>query len=183
MAGDLIPPHTYTSGDLLTAASLNDFLLEAKIKDEVVKFSHFTKEALEDLEDFFNKRRYKIGDLFITKNEENPCKIYGGTWELIKDKFLLGAGGEYTLGSIGGEAEHKLSIEEMPSHNHYLTPKIGNNDWIGNRNGNTKLGWLNAGNEVTTTYTGGGEPHNNMPPYIAVNIWIKVSDENDSSVS
>ena len=94
MAGDLIPPHTYTSGDLLTAASLNDFLLEAKIKDEVVKFSHFTKEALEQLEDFFNKRRYKIGDIITTKTDETPSVKYGGTWKRIDDKMLYAGAGD-----------------------------------------------------------------------------------------
>ena len=100
MAGDLIPPHTYTSGDLLTAASLNDFLLEAKIKDEVVKFSHFTKEALEQLEDFFNKRRYKVGDIIVTKSEENPSVKFGGTWKRIDDKMLYAGTGDDGLISI-----------------------------------------------------------------------------------
>ena len=88
MTGDLIPPHTYTAGDLLTAASLNDFLLKAKIKDDVVKFSHFTKKALEELEDFFNKRFYSIGDIVITKTKKSPAEKFGGEWRLLPNKLI-----------------------------------------------------------------------------------------------
>ena len=180
MAGDLIPPHTYESGDLLTASSLNDFLLEAKIKDEVVKFSHFTKEALEQLEDFFNKRRYKVGDIIVTKSTENPSAKFGGQWELLKDRFLLGAGGEYSLASTGGEKEHTLTIDEMPRHSHDIVHmKRGDSD-----NGGDDVVFTQS--EVKYDYssekTGGDKPHNNMPPYIAVYIWEKISDEDDSSV-
>lgn len=190
MAGDLIPPHTYESGDLLTASSLNDFLLEAKIKDEVVKFSHFTKEALEQLEDFFNKRRYKVGDIIVTKSTENPSAKFGGQWELLKDRFLLGAGGEYSLASTGGEKEHTLTINEMPSHNHTMINLVKGAMAISNHPSFSSLGTSETDPNDTTDHksnrnmarNGNDKPHNNMPPYIAVYIWEKISDEDDSSV-
>lgn len=190
MAGDLIPPHTYNSGDLLTAVSLNEFLLEAKIKDGAIIYSHFSESTLEKLEDFFNKRRYKVGDLIITKNDENPSKIYGGTWELLKDKFLVGAGGEFAVGDEGGEKEHTLTTNEMPTHSHVAQVRLQHSINGGGKNNgimtsDVRGGEFKATNEdgipwVKFDDAGGSKAHNNMPPYYAVNIWIKTSDENDT---
>lgn len=54
---------------------------------------------------------------------------YGfGIWELIKDRFLIGAEGGYEISSTGGEAVHTLSAAEMPSHAHnYAGNTDGNN--------------------------------------------------------
>ena len=46
--------------------------------------------------------------------------IYNGTWEQIKDAFLLAAGDDYIAGSTGGEATHTLTVDEMPKHSHNL---------------------------------------------------------------
>jgi microcystin-dependent protein len=45
--------------------------------------------------------------------------MFGGTWTRIVDRFLLGGSSvSYEIGSTGGEAEHTLSIYEMPKHTH-----------------------------------------------------------------
>ena len=51
-------------------------------------------------------------------SEINPSELFGGTWERIKDKFLLSAGEAYEAGAMGGEATHELTTEEMPTHAH-----------------------------------------------------------------
>lgn len=38
----------------------------------------------------------------------------------LRDRFIVGASGNYLVGSIGGEAAHTLTIDEMPSHSHNL---------------------------------------------------------------
>lgn len=117
---------------------------------------------------------YKVGDYFITHNTENPGNRFGGTWQLVKDRFLIGAGGDYGLLTEGGESAHTLTTAEMPSHDHELPHEILA-DW---RSGQ----WLESGSGVYkpgtlyTEKTGGGQPHNNMPPYRAVYIWVKISD-------
>jgi len=68
---------------------------------------------------------YPIGSIYITTNYVSPEILFGGTWELIKDKFLLGAGDTYGAGSTGGEATHILTIDEMPSHQHDLIVHSG----------------------------------------------------------
>lgn len=61
---------------------------------------------------------YPVGSIYLSVNNVNPSTFIGGTWTLIKDKFLLGAGDTYTAGSTGGEATHTLTVAEMPSHTH-----------------------------------------------------------------
>lgn len=48
----------------------------------------------------------------------DPATLFGGTWERIQGRFLLAASDEYEAGSSGGEATHKLTVSEMPSHGH-----------------------------------------------------------------
>ena len=61
---------------------------------------------------------YPVGSIYISVNTTNPGSLFGGTWEQIKDRFILAAGGSYTVGSTGGEATHTLTANEMPSHSH-----------------------------------------------------------------
>lgn len=62
---------------------------------------------------------YPVGAIYMSVSNINPATLFGfGTWEQIKDRFLLAAGDTYAAGSIGGEAEHILTEEEMPAHDH-----------------------------------------------------------------
>ena len=116
---------------------------------------------------------YPVGSVYISVNNTNPSTLFGGTWEQIKDKFLIAAGSTYAGGSTGGEATHTLTNSEMPSHNHgifYPNAGAGNNY--------APIGYPNVGSKSTYwavgSYTGdvgGGEAHNNMPPYLAVYVW------------
>ena len=47
------------------------------------------------------------------------CNGENGTPDL-RDKFILGAGGSYSVGAAGGEAAHTLTTLEIPDHNHAL---------------------------------------------------------------
>ena len=61
---------------------------------------------------------YPIGSVYISVNNVSPQTFLGGTWEQIKDRFLLSAGDTYTAGNIGGEATHTLTQAETPAHTH-----------------------------------------------------------------
>ncbi len=61
---------------------------------------------------------HPVGSFYISEDETNPEEIFGGTWEAIEGRFLLGASEKYTAGSEGGEATHKLTVGELPWHNH-----------------------------------------------------------------
>lgn len=67
-------------------------------------------------------RAYPVGAIYISASETNPATLFGfGTWEQLKDRFLLSAGDTYEAGATGGEAEHTLTVNEMPSHTHLPT--------------------------------------------------------------
>ena len=129
---------------------------------------------------------HPIGSYYITEEEENPVDKYGGGWLKIQGKFLLGADGStYKVGDAdGGEATHTLTVNEIPSHNHPL--RCSTTDyWSGAPHVLTKSATSgNADGEILTGpdiwwsgvgFTGGGQAHNNMPPYHIVNIWKRIS--------
>ena len=113
---------------------------------------------------------FPVGSLYMTTGNEDPNISIGGTWEQIKDRFLLACGDTYANGTTGGEATHKLTVEEMPSHKHTIWTAQGGS-WARETVccGNTAV--RNAGDYDSITYAGGNQPHNNMPPYLAVYVW------------
>lgn len=117
---------------------------------------------------------YPVGAIYISVSDVNPATLFGGSWEQIQDRFLLGAGATYSAGSIGGEATHTLTIDEMPRHNHEIDNlnASGNSTPYMTVQAQEKKGY---GGNVQTMFAGGGQPHNNMPPYLVVYIWKRVS--------
>lgn len=140
---------------------------------------------------------YPIGSLYTSFESNNPKDIFGGTWEQIKDCFLLAAGDIYAIGTSGGESSTTLTTEEIPSHQHQL-PFTGNK--VADGTSNTQYNFIYGygqtaseigqktemynpddnygaeGNEVAylTSFVGSGEPHNNMPPYQTIFMWKRV---------
>lgn len=88
----------------------------------------------------------------------------------LRDRFVLGGGGTHTVGETGGEETHKLTVAEMPSHNH----SFGMGVVAGTRQISCK--GTNDSGSGTTGYAGNNQPHNNMPPYYALCYIIKVTD-------
>ena len=113
---------------------------------------------------------YPVGSIYMSVNATSPASLFGGTWERIEDRFLLAAGSTYTAGDMGGEAAHTLTVDELPSHNHtYTIP--------GNETGTSWYGASGTakGAPQSSGDSGGGQPHNNMPPYLAVYMWKRVA--------
>lgn len=123
---------------------------------------------------------YPIGSLYMSVNAAEPNTLFGGTWERLKDRFLLAAGDTYAAGATGGEAAHTLTVEEMPSHNHSLSDPIDKNSIkLGSMGGdaNYALSKRAASYDynLTANNTGGGAAHNNMPPYLTVYMWKRTA--------
>ena len=138
---------------------------------------------------------YPVGSVYMSTNSTNPSILFGGTWEQIKDRFLLACGSTYSNGSTGGSTththstgNHTLKIEEMPSHTHTeklpesfrISANAGSGGYVSD---STNPSYPYPGgtynSSVTTGSTGGGQPHNhgntgssnNIPPYLAVYVW------------
>ena len=129
---------------------------------------------------------YPVGSVYMSVSETSPASLFGGTWEQIKDTFLLAAGDTYTAGSTGGEPTHTLIIEEMPSHNHMSVmdttsgqPQVEVRQW----------NWMSPSGTFIESHsvepikrlgvygnsTGGSAAHNNMPPYVVIYMWKRVA--------
>lgn len=145
-------------------------------------------KSLDDLIDIV----YPVGSVYISVTSTNPQVLFGGKWTQIKDTFLLACGNSYANGATGGEANHTLTIDEMPSHDHgasirvhgysgwdtYTTPNYSVNiDYASNNYHapNITLHSTTVGTDTTTGIAGGSQPHNNMPPYLAVYMWKRIS--------
>lgn len=98
------------------------------------------------------------------------CNGSNGTPDL-RDRFIVGAGSSYSVGATGGEATHTLTIEEMPSHRHKVGAKALNT-------ARGTGGYINLVEPSAnyTDYTGGGQAHENRPPYYALAYIMKLSN-------
>lgn len=118
---------------------------------------------------------YPVGSVYMNMNNVNPATLFGGTWQSIGGRFLLGADSSYVAGSTGGESTHKLTVSEIPKHNHTLdnyNTTAGNTTAYMTVQAQAKVGY--NGN-VQTLYTGGDGSHNNMPPYMVVYMWQRTA--------
>lgn len=61
---------------------------------------------------------YPVGSIYMSVNSTNPENLFGGTWEELQGRFLLGRSSSHSAGSTGGEENHTLTPAEMPSHTH-----------------------------------------------------------------
>lgn len=131
---------------------------------------------------------YPVGSIYITANATNPSVLFGGTWEQLKGKFLVGVDSSdtdfETSGKTGGEKTHTLTVDEMPSHTHDMDDAVYGNyrNRLGIRVDGGGGNGLIPSMVQTTGYsryipndTGGGQAHNNMPPYLAVYMWKRIS--------
>lgn len=127
---------------------------------------------------------YPIGSIYMSTDTTNPQSRFTGTyWLPIYNRFLLGAGDTYKAGTMGGEATHTLTRSEIPSHYHdeYLGNDGGPDSAPSGYSGwpsiayTSKKTWWATGSK--TSAAGGNGAHNNMPPYLAVYMWRRVTHQ------
>lgn len=136
---------------------------------------------------------YPVGSIYISANSTSPAELFGGTWERLKDVFLLAAGDTYAAGSTGGESSHTLTVNEMPAHTHEVAVRVQGydgwenytsyaygvmfkaNDTVGYHGPNYTAHSMVVTTDSNTYYSGSSLPHNNMPPYLAVYAWKRIA--------
>ena len=116
---------------------------------------------------------YPVGSIYMSVNNTSPATLFGGSWEQIKDRFLLACGDTYKNGKTGGEATHTLTIAEIPPHSHKCITYSGNN--VDRKQWSIKSIYNSSEGGIATNEVGGGQAHNNMPPYLAVFMWKRIA--------
>ena len=110
-----------------------------------------------------------VGAVLHSFNDDfSPSALFGGSWEKVTDRFLVGAGGSYALGSTGGSADAVVveHSHQVPAANGAETASIATG-------GNGSL--VNWGEKYATISAGESGAGKNIPPYIAANIWRRVA--------
>ena len=125
---------------------------------------------------------YPVGTYYETSDSDfNPNTAWGGIWvEDTKGKMLVAIDRDVvdfnTVNKTGGEKEHTLSINEMPSHQHKMS--------LANYNGTDNVSGVTWSASSSKRYAysndmvepvGGSKAHNNMPPYIVVKRWHRTA--------
>lgn len=120
-----VPPDTHVPVD-----SALDNASQNPVQNSVIA------NALETLSNNISnywKTVYPVGSIYMSAASTSPETLFGGTWEQLKDRFLLGVGDTYdTADTTGGAASqsytpdgtvgnHTLTTAEIPSHNHTFT--------------------------------------------------------------
>lgn len=121
---------------------------------------------------------YPVGSVYISISSNfNPNTSFGGTWERFgQGRTLIGEGTgndgstsmTFTANSTGGEYKHKLTVDEMPSHDHYIS---GYSSAFGTSYYYNLIGGVNNYGSKSTGKNGGDASHNNIQPYITVYFW------------
>lgn len=139
-----------------------------------------------------------VGFIMSTGSPTSPAAHYANTsWTQIKNYFIIGAGGNYSLGSTGGSTSHTLTIAEMPAHSHSgsitavgdhthtLTAYTGSGSYLDYRDGispyyigerayTTSTAGAHT-HTVSVGYSGGGSSFSILNPYVGKYVWRRIS--------
>ena len=78
-----------------------------------------TNTLRQEMDDVTN-RIYPIGSIYMNATEVDPTELFGGIWEKLEDKFLIGASRDYPNGVTGGNKTIQLTVDNLPSHTHQI---------------------------------------------------------------
>lgn len=145
------------------------------------KISNLDKVAItkEQVLDMF----FPVGSIYTSVNKTDPGTTMGGTWvEFAKGRTLVGVDTSQiefdTVEKTGGDKKHTLTVDEIPSHKHPWKGYSAGNLYTGSGSG---VDYALFGSDVWSRDAnkgiqdaGGGQPHNNLQPYITVYIWKRI---------
>lgn len=127
---------------------------------------------------------YPVGSIFLSVAETSPAALFGGTWERIKDRFLLAAGDGYAAGDMGGSAdavvvshshytstagEYFVTSEQSAASNQRITPSSSGTRYVDAQTVS------HAHHRTATAASGESGAGKNMPPYLVVYIWKRTA--------
>ena len=152
---------------------------------------------------------YPVGSIYISLNSTSPETLFGGTWQALQGRFLIGCDtGAFAAGVTGGADESALTATAIPSHTHEVvnynasssidnpcfvvlqsdgnlvnykgTPTSATAVWYSGTSGASAGSYRSiyiGGPDNYLPAAGGGATtyHNNIPPFIWVNMWKRTA--------
>lgn len=172
LSNDGLKQTTYSLGKSVPSTAVFTDTTDLTQMNGVLGTEHGGTGGATTLEAIQSLNIYPVGAIYMSTLNVNPSVFFGGTWVQLKDRFLLGAGDSYTAGTTGGEATHTLTEDEMPAHSHLvgMAASASGSNWMPARSAKNTVD-----NNTQTSSVGGGQPHNNMPPYLAVYMWERTA--------
>ena len=113
-----------------------------------------------------------VNSVVIRYDHIDPSTLYPGTtWVRIYGAFPWFTDANGQIGTTGGERNVTLTVDQIPAHSHgsvYSQHAAGAKDkaWYNTSGSSVAYGAIS---------TGGGQAHNNMPPYIQVAAWRRTA--------
>lgn len=144
-------------------------------------------------------KQYPVGAIYLSVNDTNPSELFGGEWTQIKDKFLLACGNNHPNGATGGSERvtltanqsglkaHGHGMAHTHQHHHSMTGNWSDGSGSGSAytySSGRKVTTRNTGDNATAssksttdnnTSSNASESHENMPPYLAVYVWVRTA--------
>ena len=162
--------------------------INGKVTDVLYKDATAREQLANIREQLANigKTVYPVGAYYISEKSTSPASLFGGTWMELGSAFLYAHDPEHRAGTVGGETEHTLTVDEMPMHRHssdsymdgFAATTTGADNyvtWVNRGTTNNNGPQTGENGPVITSLVGGSKPHNNMPPYKAVYMWHRMS--------
>ena len=136
---------------------------------------------------------YPVGSLFFSKDNNNPgSRMAGTSWiQVAQGQFMAGVGTGTDINGTShtvatgdsdttGEYKHTLTVNELPAHTHDTV--VDNKDYTGIPNSANEAGHrVGSQNNasyalsITSSTTGGGQSHNNLPPAFGMYVWERTA--------
>jgi hypothetical protein len=134
---------------------------------------------------------YPINCVIYTSTNTNPTTyIANTTWQQISQGlFIAGVGSGvdkngngFTVGEANaasnfnaGEYNHTLTVSELATHTHTFQPREGTNALVAGTFVESAPGPGARLSPITSSSTGGGQSHNNIPPVYGLYVWKRIS--------
>lgn len=138
---------------------------------------------------------YRVGDYLFSENATHPSTSWPGTsWVQVQGRMILGADASHIAGSTGGSEEVTLTKEQLPEISGSINAGSGSQETgygafrgadgvftlrssMANGQPRESIPYSSTapGYAYVDLSIGGGEAHNNMPPYRAAYIWRRTA--------
>lgn len=143
---------------------------------QIANTNKITADDINSIKNAINNLIFPIGSIIDNASEDfDPNVVYGGTWEKIKGKMIIGFDESdedfNTLKKTGGNKTHTQTVAEMARHTHVL--KKGSS--VGGDGSGLAYSGTTASNNAGVEPAGEGEPMDIMNPYFVANIWLRTA--------